>query len=222
MLDAVLSPAWESRYFSFDSGWGPGEEMASMRNGSGDEYSIVFCDAGIFIRGFDHESPMSPAASESGQPWPGVIDSVPEVFAHCVQEPAFSFDGVPELTVCLWRRHGDDRWHAGEIEFPPGDDPDGAQRLFALLVDGSAEAYQRFAEDHYEVAVDLEAIGQVLALRPLGEDLVQQLNPQLSPEDLAEDFAVIGYPAAGQVEEYGCAFGGRIGGDAAMARHLPH
>ncbi|GGM88150.1 hypothetical protein GCM10007977_107670 [Dactylosporangium sucinum] len=195
MLDAVLSPAWESRYFSFDSGWGPGEEMASMRNGSGDEYSIVFCEAGVFIRGFDHESRMSPAASEFGEPWPGVIDAVPEVFAHCVREPAFSFDGVPELTVCLWRQRGDDRWHAGEIEFPPGDDPDGAQHLFALLVDGSAEAYQRFAEDYYEVAVDLDAIGQVLALRPLGEALVQQLNPQLSAEDLAEDLATIGYPA---------------------------
>lgn len=104
MLDAVLSPGWESRYYSFDSTWGPGEEMASMRNGSGDEYSIVFSAAGMFVRGFDHESPMSPAASELGEPWSGVLDAVPEVFAGCVHEPAFSFDGVPEFTVCLWRR----------------------------------------------------------------------------------------------------------------------
>ena len=40
ILDAILCPEWAYRYFSFDSRWGPGEEMASMRNGSGDEYSI--------------------------------------------------------------------------------------------------------------------------------------------------------------------------------------
>ena len=32
MLDAIMSPEWESRYFSFDSHWGVGEEM---RNGQG-------------------------------------------------------------------------------------------------------------------------------------------------------------------------------------------
>ncbi len=30
MLDAILSPEWDYRYYSFNSAWGPGEEMASM------------------------------------------------------------------------------------------------------------------------------------------------------------------------------------------------
>lgn len=42
MLDAILTPDRESRYYSFDATWAEGEEMASMRDGSGDEYSIVF------------------------------------------------------------------------------------------------------------------------------------------------------------------------------------
>lgn len=33
-----------------------------MRNGSGDEYAIVFSAAGAYIRGFDHEAVMSPYA----------------------------------------------------------------------------------------------------------------------------------------------------------------
>lgn len=37
MLAAMMSPEWESRYFSFASRRAPGEEMASMRNGSGDD-----------------------------------------------------------------------------------------------------------------------------------------------------------------------------------------
>nr|WP_327070852.1 MULTISPECIES: hypothetical protein [unclassified Kitasatospora] len=69
VLDAILSPDWEARHYSFDSRWSPTEQLASMRNGSGDEYSIVFAPAGVYIRGFDHESPMSPYAADGG--WPG-------------------------------------------------------------------------------------------------------------------------------------------------------
>ncbi|MEV4556377.1 hypothetical protein AB0K51_05180 [Kitasatospora sp. NPDC049285] len=202
MLDAILSPDWEGRYHSFDAGWGEGEEVASMRNGSGDEYSIVFSAAGAYVRGFDHESPMSPygrGRDEDGEPWPGVLDDVPEVFRPFVEEPAFSDeDGVPVVTACLWRETGDDRWRHGTIEFPAGgDDPDGASGLFALLVDASPEAFQRFAEEYYEVPVDLAAVREVYALRPLGPDLVAALNSEVTPAELAADIAEIGYPQQG-------------------------
>ncbi|MFJ8870360.1 hypothetical protein ACIRD6_31970 [Streptomyces sp. NPDC102473] len=41
MLDAILSPGWESRHYSFNVGWADGEEMALMRNGSGDAFSAA-------------------------------------------------------------------------------------------------------------------------------------------------------------------------------------
>ena len=132
-LDAILSPEWEHRYFSFDSRWSPGQEMASMRNGSGDEYSIVFSAAGVFIRGFAHESSMSPYG---GGLWPGLIDSVPDVFAGSVNEPAFSFDDRLNATVCIWRETADDRWHTGDIDYPDDAYADGADDLFAVLVEG--------------------------------------------------------------------------------------
>src|SRR6185369_15285801 len=80
MLDAILSPDWEYRYYSFNSNWAPDEMMASMRNGSGDEYFILFNSIGAIIKGFDHESPMSPSASQSQATWPGVLDDVPTEF----------------------------------------------------------------------------------------------------------------------------------------------
>ncbi|WP_459547551.1 hypothetical protein [Nocardia sp. X0981] len=80
MLDAILSPDRESRYYSFSTAWAEGEETASMSNGSGDEYSIVFSVAGAYVRGFSHESLMSPYANDC-EPWPGVEDGVPVVTA---------------------------------------------------------------------------------------------------------------------------------------------
>jgi hypothetical protein len=195
MLDAILSPAWADRYYSFDAAWAEGEEMASMRNGSGDEYSVVFSAAGAYVRGFDHESPMSPYGRD-GAPWPGVLDDVPEVFRPCVEEPAFSDgDGVPAVTACLWRETADDRWRHGTIEFPAGHgDPDGAAHLFELLADPSPEAYRDFAEEHYEVPVDLEAVRRVHRRLPLDQALVAALNTEITLADLAADIAEIGYP----------------------------
>ena len=195
MLDAILSPDRVDRYYSMNAAWADGEETASMRNGSGDEYSIVFSTAGVYVRGFDHESPMSPYGND-GDPWPGVIDEVPECFTSFVEEAAFTDeDGVPVVTACLWRGATDDRWHHGTIDFPDrAVDPDGAAGLFELLVDRSPEAFQRFAEDYYEVPVDLEAVRQVYALRPLSQELVSLLNPEVRLTDLTRDISEVGYP----------------------------
>ncbi|MBN6057761.1 hypothetical protein JYK22_37910 [Nonomuraea sp. RK-328] len=195
VLEAILSPEWSTRYHSYDAGRGPGEEMASMSNGSGDEYSIVFSAAGAYIRGFAHEAAMSPYGN--GGPWPGVLDSVPGVFRHCVQEPAFCDEnGMPVVTACLWRAAGDQHWWVGEIDYPDGvSDPDGAVYLFARLVDPSPVAFQRFAGDYYEVPVNLDAVRHVYALRPLTQAVVTALNADLSVEDLADDLAAARYPS---------------------------
>ncbi|MFD7409295.1 hypothetical protein ACFV7R_43205 [Streptomyces sp. NPDC059866] len=197
VLEAVISPEWENRYHSFDDHWSETESMASMRSGSGDEYSIVFSPAGAYVRGFDHESPMSPYAE--GGPWPGVLDEVPDVFRPCVEEPAFSDeDGMPIVTACMWRETGDDGWKTGTIDFPDEatEDPDGAGYLFQLLMDRSPEAFQRWAEDYYQVPVDLEAVRHVFASRPLTEEVVRTLNSEIVLADLSEDIAEIGYPTS--------------------------
>lgn len=194
VLEAILSPVWESRYYSFSADWSPEEEMASMRNGSGDEYSIVFSAAGAYVRAFAHESVMSPYVNEG--PWPGVLDSVPGVFGSCVQEPAFCDEtGLPLVTACLWRGTDDDRWHVGEIDYPDGEnDADGAARLFGLLTDPVPETFQRFAEDYYQVSVDLEAVRHIYSLRPLTERVISTLNPGITLADLAEDLDEARYP----------------------------
>ncbi|MFM9614305.1 hypothetical protein [Streptomyces niveiscabiei] len=197
VLEAILSPEWADRCHSFDTDWSETEEAASMRDGSGDEYSIVFSPAGAYLRGYAHESPMSPYGNDG--PWPGVLDEVPEVFAPYVDEPAFSDeDGMPVVTVCLWRRTGDEGWSAGAIDFPESfhGDPDGAESLFALLTDRSAEAFQEWAKDYYETEVDLEAIRHVLASRPLTEEVVTRLNPEVPLAALAKGLTEAGYPRA--------------------------
>lgn len=73
IVEAIISPDWESRYYSFNNAWAPGQQMASMHDGSGNEWSIVFGTEGAYVRGhrcgldrrgsFRHRSVLLPAAA---------------------------------------------------------------------------------------------------------------------------------------------------------------
>lgn len=190
MLDAILSPEWEYRYYSCNSKWAPGETMASMRNGSGDEYVILFNEHGAAIKGFDHESAMSPWNSDPPVIWPGMYDAMPAEFASFLNDPAFSMEAV---TFCLWRRYGDTSWQCGVRDLPEGEDPDGSARLLRLL-DGESTTYQEFAVNYHEVEVPITAIKHIYALKPLTDEVVESLNEDLTSADVGDDANEIGYP----------------------------
>jgi hypothetical protein len=193
-LDVVLNPGSEDRRHLYDTDWAPGEELASMRNGAGDEYSVVFTAAGAYVRGFDHESPMSPYATDDEQPWPGVLDAVPGVFRECVAEPAFSDEfGTPCVTVCLWREHRDTAWRHGVIDFPRDGD-DGADWLFGLLTDRTPEAFRDWAQDYYALPIDLDAVRHVYAGQPLTASVVTALGSATTLAAVADRVAATGYP----------------------------
>ena len=190
MLDAIMSPEWEYRYFSFNSKWDDGEMMASMRNGSGDEYFILFNSEGAIIKGFEHESSMSPWATDPTQVWPGVLDEVAAECAAFLTEPAFS---MKDTTFCLWRRNQDPSWHVGDIKYPDEADPDGSEYLLFIL-DGDPKTYQQFAEEYYERAVDLGTVVSIYAQLPLTSQMIQRLNAEVILEDLKADLDEIDYP----------------------------
>ena len=51
-----------------------------------------------------------------------------------------------------------------------------------------------FAENVFEVALELDAIRHVYAQLPLTEEVVRSLNPEVQLSDLKDDIAEIGYP----------------------------
>lgn len=59
MLDAIVCPEWEGRYYSFNASWGETEAMGSMRNGSGDDWFILFSPLGRQSRALPTK-PQSP------------------------------------------------------------------------------------------------------------------------------------------------------------------
>jgi hypothetical protein len=198
MLDAIIGG---DRY-TYNRARGA-DEAASMRNGSGDEYDIVFCADGAFIRGFYHDSPMFEYADGL---WPGLLDGLPEVFQTLASEPSFRSnpDGVLDATFVLWRSSDDEQWHAGNnIDFSPADDdevdPDGSW-LLNIVLDDIALTYREFAEEVYEVVLPLSAIRHVTEFLPLTDEVIHALNRDALSPDVGADAVKFAYPLASGAE----------------------
>ncbi len=192
MLDAIIMREWDYRYYSFNSKWAEGEQMASMRNGQGDGWFCAFGLPGASLKGFDHESEISPWNMETPKVWPGVLDSVPEGFKAFATEPAFSMN---DTTFCTWRGVRDAQWNTGKILYPAGDDPDGSAWVLSIL-DGNPNTYEEWAQDYYERPISLSAVQQIYGHLPLTRELVHQLNATTDFESVLADAAEIDYPVA--------------------------
>jgi hypothetical protein len=198
LLDAIIMPEWQFRYYSFQA---PTENFGGiaigyMRNGSGDDVHAIFGHVGCVIRGFAHEYPMSPYASDPVQVFPGVLSEVPEDFKDCLA--AVHSDWWRATTFCVWRRHSDRCWYRGNINFPDHHrhDPDGSEFLLSAY-DGRPETYQRWAEGDYSgtgPTFSLDAIRSVFEHRPLTDEIIRELNPERSLSELLTEVQEIGYP----------------------------
>lgn len=190
MLDAIISPEWEYRYYSYDSKWSNGEEMASMRNGSGDEYFILLDNNGCFIKGFDHESFMSSWNKNCPVDWKKLLKTVPDVFSSGKNEPAFSMDSI---SFCIWRSIKEDAWNQPVKNFPDINDPDGSEHLLSIF-NGKPQSYQIFADEYYEVSLPIESITQIYNHEVIDQKLISTLNSEIELKDLLDDIEQIGYP----------------------------
>jgi hypothetical protein len=189
LLDAILCPTWEYRYYSFNSNWGKETALASMRDGQGDHYFCVFTSRGAVLKGFAHESAMSPFRSDPPRIWPGVLDGVPSIFRKILNEPSLA---IEETTFCIWRGSEDPVWRRGDIRFPDITEADGSAGLLELL-DGRPRTYCQWARMYYEREVDLDPVMHIYRHEPLTDEIIRALNPDVSLQDLKDDLAEIGY-----------------------------
>jgi len=187
MLDAILEPEWEYRYYSFNAHWGEGEMMGSMRDGAGDEFFALFNSHGTFLKGFAHDSPAAAARMPSEL----FYRDLPQQFEECRREPAFATDDV---TFCIWRLIEQPTWSYGKVDLPASDDADGSARLLSML-DGNPDTYRLWASEYFESDVPRAAIEAIYQHQPLSDELVMALNPQQSKKLLGPDLAEIGYAA---------------------------
>ncbi|MEP7147801.1 MAG: hypothetical protein ABI857_02870 [Acidobacteriota bacterium] len=191
-LDAILEREWEHRYYSYNSIWDDHEEMASMRDGEGNFFFVLFGREGVILKGYEKDSPLGEYYEERGNSWPGVLDEVPSTFSEFLSEPAFY---VGQATFCIWRENTDSTWQTGKISLPEDlDDPDGSERLLRIL-DGVPRTFVDWAESYHEISLRSEEVERIYRHEPLSEALLSSINPTRSVSELESDLREIGYPA---------------------------
>lgn len=180
-LDAILSPEWEYRYYSFDSRWAPSEQMGSIRNGSGDDVFFLFTEAGCFVKGFSHEYAQNNIAADL------FYKDIPAPFLEAASEPAFSTQNV---SYCAWRLREAEHWQSAVKERYLNPD------VFFLLkdLDGTANTYQDFARDYFEMETDIQLLKSVFDKKPITKELAKSLNPELDYTLLLSHLEEIDFP----------------------------
>lgn len=188
ILDAILMPEWEFRYYSFNSKWSEGEELASMRNGSGDHYFILYLKDDLIVKGFAKESKSGIYCLQNNKPWPMMLSGVPDVFQESfLKEPAFSMD---ETSFLYWRLGTDNGWQTSVDDLAEGDN--GVRELLQIL-DGNPKTYWQWAKSYYEREIPLEIVAMAYSGKLLTNQAVKLLNPSLDMNDLKADLEEIGY-----------------------------
>ena len=174
-LDAIACEDWEGRYHSFNCKWDAKRRtrMASMRNGSGDDWFLVFAPKGTFLKSFWHEYPRAKVAE--------VYAGLPPALAPQLKENAFMMD--EGLTFGGW--HDGSAWTLRGDARPMKDE--------LALLSGDPAAYCAYAEAYFERELPRTAVAQVLAGKPLTQKLVAQLGEERSLEELKDDLEEIGY-----------------------------
>lgn len=192
-LDVVLIEEPLFRTYGYQPSWMPDGRLATMDNGSGDQYQIVFVGADAVVRGFDHESDLSPWGLPQGQLPDGMLDGYPDHLLALVDEPSFRTEGGPrtDMTFCAWWTSAVAQWSTGGL----GNDGGGGW-LLDLLLDGSPRGYCGYAADYLELDVAPEAVAPFYEIRSASGDMISSLRPSANAATTRQELAAMGYPTS--------------------------
>ena len=175
LADAVLSPEWEYRYFSYNSNWSDTEEMASMRDGCGNHWFLWLCGnlAGYKCLSLD-DGIMSDIQ--------GAKNRVPVQYKGFLDEPAFTMDEA----TCIWHLK-ESQWVKQGLR---------VQHLIDLeqISECTAGQYHSWATEYYETDIDITGV-QKLFEKQFSKELARQLNPEVDLLQLKSEMAEIGINA---------------------------
>jgi len=147
--------------------------MASMRNGSGDEWYLWLKDDLAALKVLNHEIGI---LSE--------IDSIknrfPSAYKEFISEPAFSINESSSL------------WYLNKNKWVKFDVNEEETDQLIEVFKWSPGEYKKWAEDYYEEEIPLEAIENIMSGN-LSESDISSLNSDLTLKDIEEEINQIGY-----------------------------
>jgi len=186
LLDAIHCQEWHLRYFSHNAHWHKGEQMASMRDGEGNDYFVWFSPCGVAIKGCFIKDGLSghPQILQNARAL------IPAQFAGFMQEAAFSID---EASFFIWLDEPRQRWIKVGAAENGLQQNDGCNDLMRWLM-GDALFYQNWAMEYYEKSIEMSFTQHIFQFKPISLKFIQSFAVHLDKQQLLEDIHEIGYP----------------------------
>ncbi|WKL03295.1 hypothetical protein Q0F98_06490 [Paenibacillus amylolyticus] len=197
-LDIIFSEEEWLRVHQYEDKLQPGVAWGNINNGAGVHLHVLFTNSGTLIKGFDHESPLSPHAREDGEIYPGMYDEVPEALMTVLRDHEETLD-MEDVTFCLWKEGNDLSWKVGnwiQLAMTEEDEADargGAEFLLGYL-EKNTEDYVDWAKGYYDFPdLPLEAVTDVYAEKPVTASLIKQLCPERDVAAALDELQQRGY-----------------------------
>lgn len=170
VLDAILSPDWEFRYFSYNAHWSEDEEFFEMKDGSGDHLFILFRQEGCVINGFCHEAPQTVVED--------LTKGLPPVFNEFIFGEPVKSTGT---TFCAWTLENSGWQPAKEIN-------SNCAKELLFIFDGKPETYIAWASEYFEGSyrgqeVSPSVVNKIYREEPLTRDMVMELVSEVHDWD---------------------------------------
>ncbi|MCE3226093.1 MAG: hypothetical protein K0S32_644 [Bacteroidetes bacterium] len=176
VLDAILSPEWEFRYYSYNSGWDEKEEVLEMRDGEGSHMLVLFRPEGCVINGFSND--YQPGLKQE------LTKDLPLIFHNFIfGEPVKSIG----TTFCMWTIENK-KWQTGNVS-----EEDGSEEMLAVF-DGKISTYINWAAEYFETDVPEDVATKLYEGLPLTKSMVLSVNSDFEEWDqLQSDLEEIDY-----------------------------
>ncbi|HCE43352.1 MAG TPA: hypothetical protein DET40_07375 [Lentisphaeria bacterium] len=173
IADAIVEPEWQYRYFSYNSKWAPNEEMASMRDGCGGSWFVLFLGERV---GYKCISPGDGLIENYSK----IRETIPIEYKSFIDEPSFFKD---EATA-VWILDKNQWIKFGKTE---------VREIIDLeaIMKWEPENYKEWADGYFEKEIDLDALIQVFEHK-ITEEVVAALNKEISLDEIKADIEEIG------------------------------
>ncbi|KRE92124.1 hypothetical protein ASG89_33730 [Paenibacillus sp. Soil766] len=185
-LNIILCEDEWLRYHSFVQDWDEGVCMAKIDNGAGDHLIILFSPEGSIIKGFDHESELSPYAQDEHKVWQGIYDDIPKELLSLLEGDAIKKDDV---TFCIWCENSDTNWRKGKVEIPKGES-DGSDFLVGCIFH-TPEEFVEFAKGYFESSPTLDVVAKIYDDFPITAEMINILNPDCDVKEVLQELELL-------------------------------
>ncbi|KWX84700.1 hypothetical protein AMQ83_29150 [Paenibacillus riograndensis] len=183
VMDVICCEEEWLRVHRYDPDFQPGVQLGIVENGAGDHLYVLFTADGCVIKGFDHESPLSPHAQDEYEVWPGMYEGLPDNLQSALRSSGDTLE-AENVTFCVWQENGSPEWMYEEWRELDRQDKrqaesGGADFLLSYLYE-TPEDYIEWAMDYFSglQQLPLGAIRDLFGGGPVTDDLIAAINPQ--------------------------------------------